>query len=309
METAKQEVTLLDGGMGQELVRRSGQAPTPLWSATVMLEHPELVEELHCEFIDAGADIITVNAYSCTPERLQQHADANLFEPAQTAACQAALRARDRCRASDVKVAGCLPPLVASYHPELAPDRETSLGLYRQVCRIQAPHVELFLCETMASISEAQIAATAACETGKPVWVGMTLDDENPTQLRSGERLDDAVSALQVVAASQPQLQGLLLNCSRPETISAAWPGFTASVQLPVGAYANGFSAIDNLQPGGTVVDLDARKDLGPEAYAEFALEWVRHGATLVGGCCEVGPAHIACLRDRLQSLGLRPGR
>jgi S-methylmethionine-dependent homocysteine/selenocysteine methylase len=61
---------------------------------------------------------------------------------------------------------------------------------------------------------------------------------------------------------------------------------------------------VDALQPGGTVDTLASRADLDPEAYAEHALAWVEQGATLVGGCCEVGPAHIAALAKRLAERG-----
>ena len=70
---------------------------------------------------------------------------------------------------------------------------------------------------------------------------------------------------------------------------------------IPVGAYANGFVNIaDTFDRVGATVDmLEARKDLGPEAYAGFAQKWVDTGATIIGGCCEVGPAHIAHLAKR----------
>ncbi|MEL0618693.1 homocysteine S-methyltransferase family protein, partial [Cobetia marina] len=69
---------------------------------------------------------------------------------------------------------------------------------------------------------------------------------------------------------------------------------------LPAGAYANGFTSIAALQPGGTVKDLKVREDLGPAQYAAHALGWVRRGLRIVGGCCEVGPALIACLSEQL---------
>ncbi|MGQ7844642.1 homocysteine S-methyltransferase family protein [Granulosicoccus sp. 3-233] len=289
------EVVLMDGGMGQELIRRSGKAPTPLWSATVMLEQPELVEALHVDFIQAGAEVITINAYSSTPERLARDADVSLFDALQTGACEVAQRARDKAGNDKVRIAGCLPPLVASYRPDLAPGTERSLQLYRQICDMQARHVDLFLCETMASQAEAVTAAGAACETGLPTWLALTLDDRNPQKLRGGDDLSDVLAALRELP-----LQGLLLNCSRPETIEAAWQTLIAGTEFPVGAYANGFTAIDALQPGGTVSSLQARNDLPPEHYADFAMRWVTQGASMVGGCCEVGPEHIACLRRRL---------
>ncbi|MFW6379865.1 MAG: homocysteine S-methyltransferase family protein, partial [Halorhodospira sp.] len=71
--------------------------------------------------------------------------------------------------------------------------------------------------------------------------------------------------------------------------------------------YANGFTSVAALQPGGTVDVLEARTDLDPETYAEHALGWGEQGATLVGGCCEVGPAHIAALAERLAAAGYHP--
>ena len=62
-------VTLTDGGMGQELLRRSKTPPTPLWSARVLIDEPALVRDLHADFIRAGARVITINSYAATPER------------------------------------------------------------------------------------------------------------------------------------------------------------------------------------------------------------------------------------------------
>lgn len=288
-------VTLLDGGMGQELVRRSGKEPSPLWSAQVMLEMPELVEQLHLDFILAGAKVITLNAYSATPERLTEHGKADKFNALQTAAAEVAISAREKSGVEGVKIAGCLPPLVASYHPELAPPEAVSLAHYRRIVDVQSPYVDFFMCETMASRSEALYAATAALESGKPVWVALTLDDEKPACLRSSEPWQEAVNAVQNLG-----VDALLLNCCRPESISAVWESFVAHCDVPVGAYANGFTAVTALKPGGTVDALQARLDLGPKDYATFAMDWVEKGATLIGGCCEVLPAHIEQLRREL---------
>lgn len=292
-------MTVLDGGMGQELIRRSSRSPTPMWSARVMLETPELVQELHADFIRSGASVITINAYAATPERLAQHSKADYFEPLQSAAMDVAWQAREQCGNEEVRIAGCLPPLVASYHPEAGFDYDTSLGVYQRIVALQAPRVDLILCETMASITEARAAALAAKQSGLPVWSALTLDDENPDCLRSGEPWQLAVEALEALG-----VDAVLINCSKPETIAAVWSEFKAVNQLPVGAYANAFTSIDALNPGGVVSALHARTDLGPEAYADVVEQWVNAGATIVGGCCEVGPAHIASICERLDAMG-----
>ena len=70
------------------------------------------------------------------------------------------------------------------------------------------------------------------------------------------------------------------------------------------GAFANGFTAIDALEPGGVVDVLQAREDLSPAQYAKFVAEWLEAGATVIGGCCEVGPEHIKALDELLLRRG-----
>ncbi len=291
-------IILTDGGMGQELLRRSHAAPTPLWSARVLIDEPGLVRDLHVEFIDAGARVITINAYGATPERLAREGERELFEPLQRRAIELAETAREQARAGDgVLITGCLPPLFGSYHPRLTIPYDETLAIYRRIVAQQADRVDVMLCETMASAEEGRAAATAAAESGKPVWVSWTLADEGPPRLRSGETLATAARALDGIPVA-----ARLVNCSRPEAVTAALPELVA-LGGTAGAYANAFTAVDALEHGGTVDVLAAREDLSPAAYADFALGWVAAGATIVGGCCEVGPAHIAELRDRLAGM------
>jgi S-methylmethionine-dependent homocysteine/selenocysteine methylase len=291
-------VVLTDGGMGQELVRRSKSEPTPLWSASVLIDEPDLVRDLHVEFIRAGARVITINTYSATPERLAREGAEELFKPLQKRGIELARQACEQ--AGEATIAGCLSPLFGSYAPALTISFEETLDIYRRIVAEQADDVDLFLCETMASSEEARAAVTAASESGKPVWVSWTLADHGKPRLRSGE----------TIAAAANTLDGLpvaarLLNCCRPEAIASALPEL---IELggPIGTYANGFTSTEALKHGGTVDVLHARHDLGPDAYAEQAIGWVKAGADIVGGCCEVGPAHIAALRDRLQQDGYK---
>lgn len=284
------KITLLDGGMGQELIRRSSQPPSPLWSAHVMMNEPEIVEAVHGEYVAAGAQVITLNAYSATPERLARDASEDLFEPLQAKAIEIAQRATS---GSNAKIAGCLPPLFGSYHPEGTPAFEICLETYKRVVACQSEAVDLFLCETMSSIREATAATIAAKGAGKTVWCGLSVMEKDGTKLRSGEDLGQAA-----VAVKEAGADAILLNCSPPEAVTKGIP-IIARTGLPVGAYANGFIKADNLALGGTVDALEARTDLGPEAYADFCAQWIEDGATIIGGCCEVGPAHIAELNRR----------
>lgn len=291
-------ITLMDGGMGQELIRRSGLAPTPLWSARVMLDTPKLVEDLHVEFIKAGAKVIVLNNYIATPARLARDASPELFEPIHMAAKETALSARRKAGVPDIMIAGCLAPIMASYKPDLAPNFQTCLEQYRTLIAVQKDAVDLMICETLSTIREAVAAATVAREVDLPTLVSFTLDDEYPETLRSGETLRDAVEALKPL-----DIQAVSVNCSMPETLTSAMPLLANSFPR-VGGYANGFQSIAPLEAGGTTAGLKSRQDLTPEIYAQYALGWAEAGAQIIGGCCEVGPSHIAELYRVLKHAG-----
>ncbi len=295
-------ITLLDGGMGQELVRRSSQPAHSMWSAQVMLNERELVQAVHGDYLRAGARVLTLNTYSTTPGRFARFGMAEEFAPMQRRASDLARAAIDET-GIEATIAGCLPPLVGSYHPELLPPYEDMLAEYRQIAAAQAGHVDFFLCETMSKAEEARAAATAAAETGRPVWVAWTLaetlDADGKARLRSGETIAEAIAGLDGLPVA-----ALLANCCPPEVIDAAMPELVAA-GLPAGGYANGFTPIPSGFTLGQTVDmLSARDDLGPEAIADFAIGWVGQGATIVGGCCEVGPVHIAEIARRLCAAG-----
>jgi S-methylmethionine-dependent homocysteine/selenocysteine methylase len=291
-------VILMDGGMGQELRRRWSGPIDGLWSARVLAERPEYVEAVHRDFVQAGARVLTVSSYAVTPQRLAAHGLEDGFDALQAEAVERARRARGD---GDVRIAGCLPPLVASYRPDLAPPPAEAEASYGRIVAAQSEGVDLFLCETLSSVAEARAAVPAAAASGRPVWAAFTLADEpvpKTPRLRSGEPLDAGVDA-----AAELGAQVILLNCSRPEAFDAALPDLVRRFPR-VGAYANGFTSVSGLHDAGTVDALERRVDLDPDAYAERALAWVDAGAHIVGGCCEVGPAHIDAIRRALSKRG-----
>jgi len=248
--------------------------------------------------------MITLNSYSATPERLVRDSGdpataERLFIELQKRAIDVAKSAQVKVKTnSEVKIAGCLPPLNGSYKPHDAPAFDVMLETYGRIVDQQRDGVDLIICETMSSIAEAKAASQAALECGLPVWIAFSLEDNADTILRSGEPLADALEAV-----SKLDIDAILLNCSVPETITEALPTLLKANGI-AGAYANGFAGIAALEHGGTVDGLKARDDLGPEAYAEFALNWVSQGARIIGGCCEVGPTHIAYLKNELVKAG-----
>jgi S-methylmethionine-dependent homocysteine/selenocysteine methylase len=294
------DITLLDGSIGQELVKRSSAAATPLWSTRVMMDEPEMVGAVHADYFTAGATIATTNTYAVHRNRLAREDIEEQLGPLMQAAVDQAAAARDAH--GHGQIAGALGPLLASYRPDLKPDVALASERFAENIALMGDRIDLILAETVCSLQEAEgiFQGYAASGTDKPLWIALSVDDADGTKLRSGEPLEVVVAML---AHYKPA--AVLLNCSMPEAITRGLPILT-DCGLPFGAYANGFTMItDGFKKDAPTVDtLSARTDLTPERYADQVMEWVGAGATIVGGCCEVGPAHISEIARRLTDAG-----
>ena len=250
-------ITVLDGGMGGEIQRRVPEAAHGLWSASALINSPEMVTEIHREYIAAGATVITTNTYSTIPSYLGkgglEHRYVELTETAARLARQAAPEG------DGVLVAGSLPPLSESYRADLVPSPADATPVYRNMVRAMVDHVDLFLCETMASAEEAHTAASAALALGggKPVFVSWTLHEKPGSGLRSRESVTEAYGRLDGLA-----IDAFLFNCTHPEAIEVALTELGTLTDKPVGCYPNRLNAV----PEGWTLDNEvvtgARRDL-----------------------------------------------
>jgi len=298
---ANMNLVLLDGGMGRELQRRGAPFRQPEWSALALSEAPEQVEAVHRAYIQAGAQVITSNSYAVVPFHI---GEARFAAEGEALAARAGQLARQAVVASGqpVRVAGSLPPLFGSYRPDLFEPARVDEVL-QPLIRGLAPHVDLWLAETQSSLAEVRAIAAGLPGDGKPLWLSFTLKDEDVDEtprLRSGEPVAAAAQLAVELGAG-----ALLFNCSQPEVMAAALDTARATfaaagVEIPFGAYANAFppqpeeaTANDGLDP--------LRPDLDPPGYLSFAQDWQARGASLIGGCCGIGPEHIAVLNTRLR--------
>lgn len=286
---------LLDGGMGRELRFRGVPVPETIWSAGALMTDPDVVRQIHVDYIAAGADIITTNTYGVIRADLAKIGMEDRYAELVTRACRLAVEARGLTDKPTI-IAGSLPPLRGSFRPDLVGPREEIERLYDEQAQLMAAHIDLFLCETMSSAREGRAAAQAACLTGKPVWVSWTLHEDRSGKLRSGESIAEAVAVLKGLPVS-----GFLANCCAPESITRAMPQLAAAGGEWCGGYANTFTPVPpNWTLGGhkeTDGLMALRTELDPKSYAAHAENWLAAGATVVGGCCGTRPAHTARLR------------
>ena len=287
------ELTVLDGGMGRELMRIGAPFRQPEWSALALFDGPDWVVQAHTNFIEAGAEVITTNSYAVVPFHIGH--DRFALHGRDLAALSGSLARRAADAAGrPVRVAGSLPPLFGSYRPDLF-DAAAAPAIIDPLVEGLAPHVDHWLGETLGSIAEAREVRAALDRAGSPLplWISFTLDDHAPGTLRSGEPIDDAVGVALDLGAG-----AVLFNCCQAETITAAMTiaARRTDGRAAIGGYANRF--VDSHTSSGEAnAQISAfRDDLDPASYGEFVDRWIETGATVVGGCCGMEPAHIALL-------------
>ncbi|HEX7198214.1 MAG TPA: homocysteine S-methyltransferase family protein, partial [Dongiaceae bacterium] len=202
-----------------------------------------------------------------------------------------------------VKVAGSLPPLFGSYRPDLF-DPARAPQILAVLTEGLAPYSDLWLAETQSSIIEAETAARAAlARAAKPLWISYTLQDETDDpatpRLRSGEPARAAAEAALALGA-----EAVLFNCSQPEVMGPAIAAAREAIARAgraarIGVYANAFPPQSKKAEANAALSR-LREDLDPASYLSWAKTWRAEGASILGGCCGIGPEHIACLKARL---------
>lgn len=293
-------ITLLDGGMGRELKRMGAPFRQPEWSALALIEQPDTVAVAHRAFVDAGAEVITTNNYAVVPF----HLGVERFERdgrRLTALSGEIARGVAGSASAPVRVAGSLPPLFGSYRPDLFDPAGARRYLPRLVEDLE-PHVDLWLGETIGSLAEFSAVVTALRDSPLPLWASFTVSDEPGDEgrvIRSGETIEQVAAAVAVSPA-----EGLMFNCSQPEYISLAverlaeWGSRQGGLPR-YGAYANAFTPRPPTAEANSD-NAELRDDMDADAYLSFVRRWLDHGATLVGGCCGIGPEHIAAINELL---------
>ena len=291
LKLAAGDIIIIDGGTGTDIQRRGAPMSGETWCAEVNLTHPAIVRDVHADYIRAGAEIIIANTFATSAllfNALGRDSDLLAIDRAAVAI------ARDAAAGHHVSVAGSVSTMrpVAKGSDRTLKQREWPEADARQLFRqkvenLAACHVDLLMMEMMRDVDYSLWATEAAIATGLPVWVGISAERRADGQMvgfgREDQLLDDVARTL---AATRPAVISIM-HTSPNDTDEALdivrryWDG-------PLGAYPeSGYFKM----PDWTFVDIIAPDDLVAKSR-----DWRLKGVTILGGCCGLGPEHIAAL-------------
>jgi homocysteine S-methyltransferase len=292
-------VVVLDGGLATELERRGNDLSDRLWSARLLVEAPEELVQAHLAYFRAGARVATTASYQATFEGFAERGIGR-DEASELLRRSVALAAEARERyLAEEAAAGRRPApryvaaSIGPYGAMLADGSEYRGDDGRTVAQLRDFHrarltvlahagPDLLACETIPSLAEGHALVELLGETsGPPAWLSFTFADGART--RRGEPAEAAFA----LAEGSDRIIAVGLNCTAPEFAAELIARARTVTAKPIVVYPN----------SGEAWDPEARRWVGrsgPTVDAPTARSWVAAGATLVGGCCRVGPDRIA---------------
>ena len=288
---------ILDGGTGQALLAKGLKPEGTLWSATALIKknYNELVVNTHLDFINAGAELIVTNNFAVRKMRFIENNSLEYLESATLTAGKLANNAKDLSNKS-VLIAGSLPTQGNTYQSEIFEnDQELHKG-FNDTAKILEHYVDLYYLDVLSSVKEIKIALEAIKEFNKPVLVGLHFRKNG--LLPSKESISDVNKVIKNFNCC-----GLIAACVSPEIVELVLPDFQKQ-NLPYGFKVNAFENI----PEDFIIDpvsspqptsvLGIRKNFNPNIFKSFVSKTTKHGARLLGGCCEIKPEHIKSIKN-----------
>jgi S-methylmethionine-dependent homocysteine/selenocysteine methylase len=289
------QIVLIDGAMGTELQRRGVLMDEIAWSGAAVLTDPDVVREIHEDYIRAGAKVIITNTFGSTRQMLEPAGYGEHVETVFRGAVRLARQARENVAEQAVAVAGSIStePPGFDRHAFFSPKKE--LEAYREAAGLLADEgVDLIALEMIVETTHASLAIQAALETGLPVWLGVGCKKTKDGKIVSFDHPDlEFATVLDALIPMGPSLVNIMHSeigaiPQAIELVRQRWSG-------PVGVYPeSGYFT----KPNWNFVDVIPPADLATEA-----LGWVAAGVRLLGGCCGTSPNHIKALQAAIPEL------
>ena len=288
---------ILDGGMGQELLNKGMKPKGTLWSAHALIDKEchQMVIDTHLDFINAGAEVIVTTTFTARRNRLIQNDCEKYFEKINIKAVELAQKARDISK-REVLIAGGLPNQKQTYSADLGEDLDLIEKNFYDQAKLLKNGIDFFYLDVMSSGLECEIALKTIASFNLPVLIGVHVRDNG--QLPSGETIKDIVKKYKnnnwlgiITACVSPKAHELVINDLQ-------------KLEVPYGFKLNAFKKIPE---GYTVASKDqwgdagnpntvlgVNSDLNESKFYEYVKKFMKDGATILGGCCEIRPSHIS---------------
>ncbi|MGB5895473.1 MAG: homocysteine S-methyltransferase family protein [Ignavibacteriaceae bacterium] len=274
---------ILDGAMGSLLQQEGFQSSGASWMTDVNEKNPEKIVEIHKEYIDAGADIITTNTFRTNPAAFKETETKNISEYVKNGV----KLAKESVGNSSVIISGSNPPAEDCYQSKrLIDNRILEINHYNHIDLLIHNGVDFILNETFSHLDEIMLVCDHCSSKNIPYIISLYLNDE--LRLLSGETLEDT---LNLIKEHNPLAIGL--NCISPEHFDKAIKKM--DIKYNWGFYLNcGFDEhnADDITCG-----------VSPKTYGKIVKKYLEYQPSFIGACCGSSPEHIKTVKGILDEM------
>ncbi len=288
------KAVIIDGAIGTELERRGVEMDTFAWCGRANVHGFDQLVEVHCDYIRAGAEIITVNTYASNRIMLTAAGVGDQTVEINKLAVKAAQKARDKMNRPDVLIAGSVShavPIVpgTSTSDRSQMNRSEMFDAFGELAQIHKDEgCDLILLEMMFDPERVHLATKAAIQTGLPTWSGLSAKRGEQGEVLSFVQDEDVPFDALLDAALAYSVDAVGIMHTPSNVTSDAIPLVQARFNGVLTAYPDsGYF----MAPHWQFMDI-----IPPTELVEFAKGWVKDGVQVLGGCCGLSPEHIEAL-------------
>ena len=205
------EIILLDGATGTELEKRGVPMDDAAWCAAALATHPNVVRDVHEDYIRAGADVIITNTYPAAKHVLEEAGMGDRFRELNARAAELAREARENIAEDPVYIAGSISTFSARLDHGHDPEEREARANYTEQAEVLAEAgADLIALELMRISKVPGTRWRAAATTGLPIWVGFSCKQTKDGTLVLWEERDTLAEALEELPLQDVSLVSIM---------------------------------------------------------------------------------------------------
>lgn len=291
------KIKLLDGSMSFPLEQLGYNLKNKLWTGMALISDPDIIKNIHKDYINAGADYISTSTYQVSYDRLQnmgyQSSEIKkVFQKSIDLVKEAIKESRSK---KEIKIVGSFGPF-ASYDPNASEyvgkynstDDEIKNFHLNNINIIEETDLDIILYETIPCLREIKILSKILSQTNKEIWISITCNEN--IEFRDGSSFKEACKIISQIE----QITTMGINCFSPLLVEKALKELKKYSNKKTLVYPN----------SGEKYNPKDKYWSGKNEFNNLMIKnWLSLSPDIIGGCCRVGYNNIKKMREEIDSL------
>jgi len=291
------KIKLLDGSMSFPLEQLGYNLKNKLWTGMALISDPDIIKNIHKDYINAGADYISTSTYQVSYDRLQnmgyQSSEIKkVFQKSIDLVKEAIKESRSK---KEIKIVGSFGPF-ASYDPNASEyvgeynstDDEIKNFHLNNINIIEETDLDIILYETIPCLREIEILSKVLSQTNKEIWISITCNEN--IEFRDGSSFKEACKIISQIE----QITTMGINCFSPLLVEKALKELKKYSNKKTLVYPN----------SGEKYNPKDKYWSGKNEFNNLMIKnWLSLSPDIIGGCCRVGYNNIKKMREEIDSL------